>query len=86
MTKKFDWMKKSLMGSTTMPMAGGLMAGPGHSHAADGSCCGHDHGHGHHHHGHDHSGHSHHHHHDGACCDHDHGAEGDDQTSPKGCC
>lgn len=70
---KNNWMKKSLMGSTTMPLASGggfsFLTG-GHVHKDDGSCCGHDHGHHHH-------NHSHH--------DHDHDEDGN-CTDPKGGC
>jgi hypothetical protein len=83
MAKKNDWMKKSLMGSTTMPMgtgdsAGGFFLSSPHVHAADGSCCGHDHAHGYHH---DHGHHRHH----GESCAHDHDHD-EDCTSPKGGC
>ncbi len=54
MSKKFDWMKRSLMGSTTMSLSGSVLP-HSHIHNADGSCCGH-----HHHHVHDeHCGHDH---------------------------
>jgi hypothetical protein len=70
MTDAKNWMKKSLLGSTTMPMGTGgpplkdilpftILDGG----EAEHQCCGHDH--------------HHHHHHD----DHD-----DDCTNPKGCC
>ena len=69
MSKKFDWMKRGLMGSTTLAPTAGL-AGQGHVHKADGSCCGHDH--------------AHHHAHEGSC-GHDHEHD-EDCTSPKGGC
>lgn len=68
MSKNSDWIKKSLMGSTTMPTGTGggfsfLPLGGGiHVHNEDGSCCGHDHGH-------DHS-HAHHHDHAHGSCGH----------------
>ena len=54
MSKKFNFIKSSLMGSSTLPagQAYGLFA-PSHSghhhhhHHADGSCCDHDHSHDH---------------------------------------
>ena len=65
MSKKTDWIKKSLMGSSTMPLgtggAGGFMP---HFHV-HGPGCGHDH----HDHG-DEEGHVH-----GPGCGHDHGEE-----------
>ena len=49
MSKNSDWIRKSLMGSTTLPMGtlprSGPVSGHTHNHKADGSCCGHDHGH-----------------------------------------
>lgn len=50
-----SWIRRSLMGSTTLPA--GIAPNPvlPHAHKADGSCCGH------HHHGHDHA-HAHDHH------------------------
>ncbi len=84
MTKKNDWMRKSLMGSTTLPPGtggGNLFLGTPHVHAADGSCCGHGHDHSH---DHSHAGHHHHHHH-GEACTHDHEHD-EDCTSPKGGC
>jgi hypothetical protein len=79
MPKKFDWMKRGLMGSTTLPLgtAGASLLSMPHVHAADGSCCGHDHSHDNDDHGH-HHGHQH-----GPDCNHDHD---EDATSPKGGC
>ena len=59
MTSKFNFIKNSLMGSSTMPgsafsgMAGWSVGNHHHHghhhHHADGSCCGHDHSHDHDH-------------------------------------
>ena len=35
--------RRSLMGSATLP--GSMMTRPAHTHSHDGSCCGHDHSH-----------------------------------------
>jgi hypothetical protein len=57
-TKKFDWIKNSLLGSSTMPLGSAGTSGPlpgldgGHVHGPN---CNHDHDHHHHHdHGHVH--------------------------------
>ena len=63
MSKKTDWIKKSLLGSSTMPVGtggGGLFTPHFHVH---GPGCGHDHGD-------DEEGHVH-----GPGCGHDHGEE-----------
>lgn len=93
-----DWIKKRLMGSSTMPVGTGqggkgplnvLQSGHVHDHvhSDDGSCCGgyHDHEHHAHDHSHDHS-HNHHDHdhvHGSGCCDHD---DEEDVTNPSGGC
>lgn len=82
MTKKFDWIKRGLMGSSTMPLgtAGqnyGLFnnhGGEGHVHGPN---CNHGHDHGHSH-AHDH-GHVH-----GPGCNHGHADEEEDEGHVHG--
>lgn len=45
MSRVRDWMKKGLMGSTTLYPGASAALAPVHVHAPDGSCCGHSHDH-----------------------------------------
>lgn len=70
MSGKTNWMKKGLLGSTTLPLTSGggfSFLNGGHKHKHDGNCCGHDH--------------SHHDHHD-----HDHDEDGNCTDPKGGCC
>lgn len=99
MSKKNNWIKRALLGSSTLPPGSGggtpYMMGSAHGGHVHGPHCNHDHDHDHDHDhvhgpdcGHDHS-HDHGHVHGPGCGhdhDHDHDEECEDNTNPKGGC